>query len=95
VEISLIGATDHQSVVIDARFSQIGSYGTQPQISAQLNIFTEVLGSGLYVPYDVISNGTLEEIDTAFRTGVISPYAVDHQGLNMVLYVRINPKHCA
>jgi hypothetical protein len=87
VAISLTTERVCQSVTVDVRFFQALSLGGQPQICAQLNVFTEALGEAPYEPYEILSDGSIEEVDAAFRTGIISPYSVDRVGSNMVLYV--------
>jgi hypothetical protein len=87
VAVSLTTKAVHQSVTVDTCFFQGLSLGGQPKICAQLNVFTEVLGAAPYKPYDILSDGSIEEVDAAFRSGTISPYSVDWLGTNMVLYV--------
>lgn len=87
VAVSLTTKTVHQSVTVDTYFFQGLSLGGQPKLCAQLNVFTEVLGAAPYEPYDILSDGSIEEVDAAFRSGIISPYSVDRLGTNMVLYV--------
>jgi hypothetical protein len=72
--------------VIDARFLRDLACATQPGVCAQLNIFTVVkIDHKLYST--TFEKGSVEEIDTALRNGVISPYYVNKNGVSVCLLV--------
>lgn len=74
------------STLINGHFMEAVNIGREPRLYAQLNAFIlcEDAVSHLSLFYD----GTLEEIDTAFRVGAMSPYVIDDDGNNIFL-VRI------
>ncbi|KAF2474987.1 uncharacterized protein BDR25DRAFT_255524, partial [Lindgomyces ingoldianus] len=56
------------STSIDARFVKSMNYGPEPRLYVQLNAFRLVEDLGLH--RTLFCNGTLEEIDAAFRSGI-------------------------
>jgi hypothetical protein len=78
---------DMYSTSIHGRFMKILNCGLEPRLCAQLNAFNIVED---WLPHcSLIRHGTLEEIDTAFRVGKISPYDIDEHGDNVCFYVII------
>jgi hypothetical protein len=78
--------------VIDARFLRDLACATQPRVCAQLNV--SVIMEYEFHMYDrLIETGSIEEIDTALRKGVISPYHTASDGLSHCLWVSFVP-HC-
>ncbi|KAF2803708.1 uncharacterized protein BDZ99DRAFT_160831 [Mytilinidion resinicola] len=60
---------------ISARFVKSINSSLQPRLYTQLNAFRLVKGYDLHA--DLFYNGNVEEIDAAFRSGVITPYDKD------------------
>jgi hypothetical protein len=79
------------STSIHGRFIKLTDLGQEPRLYAQLNAFNIVKDHSRHL--ELICSGTLEEIDTAFRVGKISPYDVYDVGYeksrNIHLWVRI------
>lgn len=76
------------STSIQGRFMKGKSHGPEPRLHAQLNAFNMVRNCSLHI--ELISCGTLKEIDAAIRNGRISPYDVNKDMGNVCLYVSIS-----
>jgi hypothetical protein len=75
------------SYIIEARFLRDLSYSSRPSMYAQLNVFTTVDDS-YDEPYTVVMRrGTIADVETALRTGVISPFHNNYDGYNLCLRV--------
>jgi hypothetical protein len=72
IHLSFLPSMGICSTGIGARFLQSMKHEFEPRLHAQLIAFRLVEYTDLY--YSLIGRGTLEEIDTAFRCGTISPY---------------------
>ncbi|KAF7513702.1 hypothetical protein GJ744_007753 [Endocarpon pusillum] len=73
------------STSIQGRFMKVKSLRPEPRLHAQLNAFNMVRNCGLHI--ELISCGTLKEIDAAIRNGRISPYDVNKDMGNVCLYI--------
>lgn len=73
------------TMAVAARFLMASGVGPEPRLYTQLNAFCVVADIDPHL--DLIGKGTIEEIDTAFRTGVISPYHIYEYGQPLCLYV--------
>jgi hypothetical protein len=72
--------------MIDAHFLRDSAYASQPRMCAQLNVLTIAeINYDMY--YTLFRTGSIEEIDTAVRNGVISPYHIDNDGNSYCLWV--------
>jgi hypothetical protein len=76
---------NHSSLKIRARFLRDLTYASRPRIYAQLNVFVEVGYNPVYG--ELVKDGTLAEVDTALRKGIISPFHIHNDGTNFLLYV--------
>ena len=62
---------------IAATFCKFAENLSEPRLYAQLNVFSFADDEAAYI--DLFFKGTPEEVDAAFRSGLISPYAVDKE----------------
>ncbi len=70
---------------VAVRFVKFMEHGLEPRLYTQINTFKLVEDTCTHE--DLIFHGKVEEIDTAFRRGIISPYDVDIEGRNICLLV--------
>ena len=75
------------STPIQGRFMKVKSLRPEPRLYARLNAFNMVRNCSLHI--ELISCGTLKEIDAAIQDGRISPYDVNKDMGNVCLYVSI------
>lgn len=80
-------SVDICNTAIAARFTKIPGVRCEPRLYAQLNTFTLVEDIG--PTFALMNEGSLGEIDAAFRNGTISPYHVDQLGCLTCLYVSL------
>ena len=80
------------STSIHGCFTKVMSFEPEPRTCAQLNCFKMV--EDISPHFYLMCIGTLKEIDTALREGMISPYDVDERRGNLCFYVRILPQIC-
>jgi hypothetical protein len=81
---------NHSSIQINARFLRELVYASQPRMYAQLNIFTVVGDRDIIEDMTaLLRDGSLADIDSAFRKGTLSPFHLDHFGDNIYLFVSI------
>lgn len=73
-------------LAVDARFLKVSGEGLEPRLNTQLNAFYVVTDLSEQC-FDLIHDGTLEEIDTALRKGAISPYHISEHGVHWWLWV--------
>lgn len=74
------------STAIGARFLHSMNNGLEPRLHAQLIAFRLVENGYAYT--ELFTNGTLEQIDTAIRNGIISPYEQFRSGYSVCVIVR-------
>lgn len=83
-------ANSRSVVQIRARFLRHLSHASQPKICAQLNMFV-VLNDDSWRAYGgLLKSGTLQDIDSALRRGMISPFHLGSYGDNLLLWVSIS-----
>lgn len=87
VRLSFIPHVEICSTPIGARFIKSMSYGQEPRLYAQLNAFRQIRSGRSRTHYQLMTYGTLQDIDTAFRNGIISPYDLDGSGGNICFWV--------
>jgi hypothetical protein len=63
---------------ISARFVKSINPGLEPRLYTQLNAFRLVEETDLHL--SLFCDGSIEEIDDAFRSVIISPYDQDYSG---------------
>lgn len=73
---------------ISVRFFRQQDYDSRPRLYAQLNVFTLAKSEDPYK--QLFATGTIKEVDTALRHGIISPYHINSEGRNLCLYVSIH-----
>ena len=74
------------STSVATSFARLTQQGTEPKLCVQVNAFRIVEKASKH--WELCSHGTVEEVDNAFRNGVISPYEVNDIGANVSLFVR-------
>ncbi|KAF2440247.1 hypothetical protein P171DRAFT_435078 [Karstenula rhodostoma CBS 690.94] len=74
-------------VVATVRFTQAKNMNVKLQLYTQLNIFRPVSYYDAGVHYALYTHGSIEDIDTAFREGRITPYDVTENGIILSQYI--------
>ncbi|KAH7351476.1 hypothetical protein BKA66DRAFT_278745 [Pyrenochaeta sp. MPI-SDFR-AT-0127] len=76
------------SLLIDIRFAEVVAQQTQPKLHVQLNAFNVVDLSEYDQLYrSLFRDGSIKDVDSALRTGKVSPYHVSICGINLCIYV--------
>jgi hypothetical protein len=75
----------HSIHAIHAHFLRNASGPVNPELCAQLSVFTLAESETHY--NKLFASANAEEIDNALRQGVISPYEINREGRNLCLYV--------
>lgn len=78
------------AVQIRARFLRHLSHASHPKICAQLNIFVVINDDSWRAYGGLLKSGTLQDIDSALRRGIISPFHLGSYGDNLLLWVSIS-----
>lgn len=76
------------STPIRASFYETVNHGLEPRLYIQLNAFRKIQDINTCIYYDLFAEGSLAEIDAAFRSGTISPYDQSEAGVTLSLWVR-------
>ena len=82
--LSFVPSLDVFSHSLNARFTKCTSIGLEPRFHTQLNAFRQVQDVSIHE--QLLAKGTIEEIDAAFRKGIVSPYD-QYDGSNVWLSV--------
>ncbi|KAH7392063.1 hypothetical protein DE146DRAFT_766096 [Phaeosphaeria sp. MPI-PUGE-AT-0046c] len=78
---------NHSTWQIRARFLRRLNYASKPRICAHLHVFVQVdFNSSTGTYGELLEMGTVSEIDAALRAGTISPFCIDGDGDNMLLW---------
>jgi hypothetical protein len=80
-------AQNRSILEVRARFFRDLIYASQPRMCAQLNVFVQADDEVAISFVEIIQHGTIPEIDTALRKGIISPFYLSRWGDNVFLYV--------
>jgi hypothetical protein len=86
VGFSFLPHSDICPTSIHARFMKVMNPLEEPQLYAQLNVFNSIEDWSPHLK--LIPFGTLEDIDNAFRAGIISPYDMSNTSENICFFVR-------
>ncbi|KAH7351474.1 hypothetical protein BKA66DRAFT_475884 [Pyrenochaeta sp. MPI-SDFR-AT-0127] len=84
ISLSFTAESSHLFSVTDVHFLHKMINAHQKRVCAQLNVFT--LSPAPSHDCDLLKFGTVEDIDTALRDGIISPYHLCEQGHNLLLH---------
>lgn len=89
ISLSFTGRTSESLFKMNAYFYHKMVDTSRTKVCAQLNVFTTVPRCAYHDCWDLLETGTIEEVDTALRNNIISPYYLEVDGTNPFLYVSV------
>ncbi|CAO2653070.1 Nn.00g024810.m01.CDS01 [Neocucurbitaria sp. VM-36] len=94
ISLSFTSGIDQSFPIIHAHFFHKMMNARRPELCAQLNVFTVIPDDQEEMYYELFRRGSVQEIDAAFRRGIISPYHADSDGFNQwLMYTLANARY--